>query len=142
MGKLLVMGALAVAAENLVETRVRLLHPGECIPLDVGFKQLDHNWAWVNVVNGEIVSAVLACPCHGMVQIVRLVSDGKHSLVSLLREVIRECSRRGFKGYIVWLDPERNEEQQLMRIFERAEAVVTESRLHAVAGSLEKLERF
>lgn len=142
MGKLLQMGALALAARELIDTGVRLLRRGEHLPLDVGFKNLDPDWVWVNLVNGEIVAAVLACPCHGMVEIVRLVAIRQHSLVPLLRQVVRDCHRRGFAGYIVWLDPERAGEQKLMRILERAGAVVTGERLHAVAGPLDKLERY
>lgn len=136
-------GSLARAALGLVYTGVRMLHPGEKIPLDVGLPNPDPDWTWVLLHNGVIEAALLACPCHGIVQMVRLVSKAPPRLLSrLLRQVVRDCRLRGYAGYIVWLDQSRKEEQGLLRILRRGGAIVAPGLHICVGGDLERVGRY
>jgi hypothetical protein len=133
------MSALAQFVDCLTETSVRLLKPGEHVPLDIGFTNPDPDWTWVQLENGEMTAALLACPCHGMVQLVRLI--GRAS-TRLLRQCIRNCNDRGHSGFMVWLDENVPSEKRLLRILTRAGAVVYPSNSKCVGIGSAQLGRW
>lgn len=133
------MNALAQYVDCLTETSVRLLKPGEYVPLEIGFTNPDPDWTWVQIENGVMTAALLACPCHGMVQLVRLVGTAS---TRLLRQCVRNCSDRGYAGFIVWLDPSVPACSKLLRILKRAKATVVESRHLCVGISATELRKW
>lgn len=137
---LLSLMLLDIIAE-ITTVQVRRLRQGEALPsrLFVGFANLDRNWTWVQTENGDIKAVLLACPCHGMVQIVRLVGTVSPRL---LRAFIRDCHAAGYSGVIAWLDPNDETGARILRVFKEAGAIV-DDRLHLCVGvSLDKLREW
>lgn len=133
------MSTLAQYVDYLTETSVRLLKSGERVPLEIGFANPDPDWTWIQMENGVMTAVLLACPCHGLVQLVRLVG---RATPRLLRQCVRNCGDRGYSGFIVWLDEGVQSEARLLKILQRAGAVVYPSNSKCVGISASQLGRW
>ena len=117
-----------ICAERTVTAR--LLRPGEKLPEGMvhGIEwlgQLNEQWVWVAIEQGQIVGVLLAAPVHGIALIMKLNMSPqapKTALVPLLRRFLADAKRRHLKGYITWFDEKQYAERKLLKIAERAGA--------------------
>ena len=93
---------------------------GDTLPddLETGMEKfiIDPEWAWI-VKDGDRIDGFLAaCPCHGTVNVIRLVMRKRcrfGALPALLRKFRDDCAERGYLGMFAFLDSERAEENRL-----------------------------
>jgi hypothetical protein len=108
--------------------RARLMRSGEVIPpsLEAGFdilNQLDPDWVWVLDVDGTIKGILVASPCHGAAMIWRIVvapGSSQAALLRLLRAFLRDCRKRGLRGYLTFISLSREPEKRLAAILEHS----------------------
>ena len=108
--------------------KARLLRAGEVIPshLEAAFDllgQIDHDWIWVLDVDGTIKGILVASPCHGAAMIWRIVvspGSSQMALGRLLRAFLRDCRKRGIKGYLTFVSLSREPERRLASILEHS----------------------
>lgn len=106
----------------------RLMKAGEVIPssLEAAFDilgMLDPEWVWVLAVDGLIKGVLIASPCHGAAALWRLsVEKGQSNMAvgRLLRAFLRDCRKRGVKGYLTFLTQGRPAEDRLASILEHS----------------------
>ena len=112
------------------EVTVRNMRFGESVPTELelvhGFV-LDYAWVWVLEVRGKVLGALYVAPAHGIAILMRvclLPTAPSWSLGRLLRKMLEDIDKRGYKGYAVCLDPDRPEEQKLLRVVARAKGKI------------------
>lgn len=106
----------------------RLLRAKEVIPsnLEAAFDllgQIDPDWVWVLERDGNIAGILVASPCHGAVLIWRIVvspGSSQMALGRLLRAFLRDCRKRGVKGYLSFVSLSREPEKRLAAMMEHA----------------------
>jgi len=129
--------SIDVASEvrNLRETDVVPL--GFAGPFPAGWK-FDCEWAWVAIKDETLVGLLLAGPCHGIVMIQRVSMRPGHPgvLLALFRRFFRDCSSRGLRGYISYVNFTVGEQKKLLRLAVRAHAVVFTEPIVSFGGSL------
>lgn len=130
-------------------TEVRNLKAGERLPQDlcIGFPsdwEFDPEWTWVAVEADEIVAFMLGAPCHGVAQMIMLSARKGFGTVlpRVLRAFLRDCSERGFRGYMVHLNHDKPEQYKLMKIAQRAGGIVLPSRIICVGGKIVDAMRY
>ena len=118
------------------------MRQGEIVPLPLGFQRLDPDWTWVVTQQGDIVGAVLAAPCHGLVMLVRVVMLPGHGklLPRLLRHCVKAWLHRGYSSYIIYLGSE-GADRKIRRILGKSVAVEVPQQT-LVGGSLPHLEKY
>jgi hypothetical protein len=118
---------------------VRHPHPVEKIPDwvldDMVLPAMDPEWVWFATDGPTIKAVLIASPCHGLVQLQRLVvAPGSH--LSVVKELFHSASKdvreRGYKLFIVYADPLREEEARLLALA-RTFGAIESSRPHVVA---------
>lgn len=90
------------------------------------FPSLDPEWAWFAVGGGRIEGVLIASPCHGLVQLHRLVvAPGSPMSVAraLLTTGLKEVRKRGYKHFLVYANPLRAEEARLLALARSVGAV-------------------
>jgi hypothetical protein len=128
---------------------VRTLREDEDFPshLDTGFEQMEvmKSFCWVAENEGKIVGILMAAPCHGIVFLVRLRVEktAPVSATSLLfRKCVRDCHKRGLKGYFTFVDPSREAERRMISICHRAKGYQVPSVQVGLVGRIEDAARF
>lgn len=123
---------------------VRNLILGEELPdlLKTGFETgacTDTSWIWVVEREGQIVASLIACPAHIVVILLRLVATpDAHPLDvrALLLKATLDIKERGYNGYMVWADPNRQNEKSLIDIVIASGGVQLPGTQVACAGRL------
>ena len=128
---------------------VRTLRPDEPMPqhMNTGFEQMEvmKDFVWIAEEDNKIVGSLLASPCHGLIFFVRLrvVDDASTMTVPLLfRHAIRDCTKRGFKGYFTYVDPSLDAERRFIPICQKAGGIQVTAIQVGLVGSLEKAARY
>ena len=127
---------------------IRLRHRGEILPdgLKTEFEllgQVDHNWHWLIEHNGEVIAQILASNCHGMLLILRMTRIPVTTFIPptwamlALRRVLRDAKERGCLGFMVMLEDRHPVEAKLMRIAQKAGAIIQPFYGAVIAGSVE-----
>jgi hypothetical protein len=122
----------------------RLLRPGEVIPseLEAAFDllgQLDPDWVWVLDCAGTIKGVLVASPAHGVAMIWRIsiAKDASNmALVRILRRFLKDCRKRGIRGLLTAVSPNRDSEKRLASIMVHAGCRQLEGDLVMVVGKL------
>jgi hypothetical protein len=84
---------------------------------------MDPEWVWVLDVDGTINGVLVASPAHGVAMIWRLVvkpGSSRMALGRLLRAFLRDCRKRGIRGYLTILTSGRENEERLASILEHS----------------------
>jgi hypothetical protein len=123
---------------------VRNYKIGEDLPeqLRTGFesgKCTDPAWIWVVERDGRIVASLIACPAHIVVILLRIVATpDAHPLDvrALLLKATLDIKARGYNGYMVWADPNRQNEKSLIDIVLASGGVQLPGTQVACAGRL------
>ena len=109
---------------------VRTLLASETFPegFNSGFEKMPimKNWVWIAEEDGEVAAVLLGAPMHGLAYLMRLcVRDGapESTAFRLLRRVMRDCSQRGYKGYLFHIDPTIETMRRLIPMCKRAGGV-------------------
>jgi hypothetical protein len=102
------------------------------------------DWAWLAESENQPVGILLAAPCHGLVYMMRLCLAESNPAVGflLLRACMRECHKRGFKGYFTHLNPMHASEGQMIPMCKKAGGFTLTIPQVMIAGSIEKAARF
>lgn len=84
--------------------------------LNTGYEKMPvmKNWVWVAEDDDETVGVLLAAPMHGLVylMVVRVKSDDAAAVfLGLLRQCFKDCIDRGYKGFLMHVDPTKIEAQ-------------------------------
>jgi hypothetical protein len=135
-----------IATEHI---EVRNLERGERIPVELygGFPlewNFDCDWSWVALVDGVIRGYILAGTVQGVVMIMVIKAEDKHTVVlpRLLRTFLRDCLSRGYTGWMVHLNHEKPEQGKLMRIAKKAGAIIFPFKIVCVGGRIEDAARW
>lgn len=83
------------------------------------FPMLDCQWVWLATSGMDIHAVLVASPCHGLVQLHRLVVAPGAPLASVrtvINTAAKELKGRGFKHFMVFANPLRTEENKLLAI--------------------------
>lgn len=83
-------------------------------------------WVWVAEKDGEVFGVLMGAPMHGLVYLMRLcIRDGAASATAflLLRAFMRETTKRGFKGYVMHIDPTGAVDRKMIPLVKRAGGV-------------------
>jgi hypothetical protein len=102
---------------------------GNCMP----------EWYWVVERDGKIVASLIAAPAHIVVILLRLVAtpDAEpFDVRSLLLRATIDIKARGYNGYMVWADPNRQNEKSLIDIVIASGGVQLPGTQVACAGKL------
>jgi hypothetical protein len=106
--------------------KIRNLVLGEELPerLRTGYEtgQCDDRWIWVAERDGKPVAILVTAPAHIVVILVRIVAteDALSTDVgALILKARREVRKRGYKGYVVWVDPTRETESSMIGIIRK-----------------------
>lgn len=115
--------------------------------LDTGFEQMPvmKDFVWVAENHGQITGALLASPCHGLIFFVRVRTqpDAPAMTVPLLfRRAVRDCVKRGFKGYFTYIDPNRSAERAFIPVCRKAGGIQVTSLQVGLVGRLEDAARY
>lgn len=97
---------------------VRHPYAAEPLPtLDIG-PSPDPDWVWLLIRDGAIAGLLVACPCHGIALIMRVIALGIHEGVTLplLRAAAQEVKNRGYEYFAVIADPTRPSERRLAEL--------------------------
>jgi len=81
-------------------------------------------------VDGNINGVLVASPCHGAAMIWRVVvapGSSQMALGRLLRAFLRDCRKRGVRGYVTFLSLSGEAQQRLATILEHAGGKVIQS---------------
>jgi L-amino acid N-acyltransferase YncA len=124
--------------------KARLLRAKEVIPveLEAAFDilgQIDHEWVWVLERDGKIAGILVASPCHGAAMIWRVVvspGSSQMALGRLLRAFLRDCRKRGVKGYLTFVSLSREPEKRLASILEHAGGKIFQRDMVMIASPL------
>jgi hypothetical protein len=79
------------------------------------------DWCWLAEENGKALGALLAAPAHGVLFLMRLYTiDGAPTEVttSLLLQCLSDADKRGYQGFLTYVNPQREAEGKLMMIAE------------------------
>lgn len=102
---------------------VRNLRANEDWPEDLfmGFNgpALEREWCFVVEHHGSVVGALLTCPMHGQLFLIRVAMQRKAPLMALralLKATFETARLRGLQGYLTLLDPTVREGGALMGI--------------------------
>jgi hypothetical protein len=128
---------------------VRTLREDEPFPqhLGTGFEAMPvmKSFCWVAEHEGRIVGMLMAAPCHGLAFFVRLRVDkgAPISVTSILfRKCIKDCEKRGLKGYFTFIDPSLDLERRMISICHRAKGFQIPSMQVGLVGRIEDAARF
>lgn len=109
--------------------RARTLRDGEGIPegFSTGYENMPimRDWIWIAEDKGP-VGVLLAAPCHGLVYMMRLCTkeDANSAIaVVLLRACMKDCNKRGFRGYFFHVDTSKGSERAMISICRKAGGV-------------------
>lgn len=127
----------------------RTLAEGEQFPqhLNTGFEDMPvmNSFCWVAETGQRIVGALLAAPCHGLIFIVRLKIEEYAPAITaslLLRSLMRDSERMGFKGFFTFIDPSRETERVLLGICRKAGGKQLENLQVPLVGALNVAARY
>lgn len=112
------------------------LKEGENWPL----LDLDPDWVWTHSTDGVIDGMLIAAPCHGIAFLWRLKilpTAPRTALLSLLRACLHDLRARGYLGFLLAADVERETEKRLARIALKAGATIV-SAATMICGSVEQ----
>jgi hypothetical protein len=128
--------------------RVRTLTKGEALPpgFHTGYELMPimEDWAWI-AENGEPVGVLLAAPCHGLVYMMRVcVKEGANPATAaiLIRACMRDCEKRGVKGYFFHVSTLSQVERDLIPICRKAGAVQVPIPQVLLVGAVDRAARF
>lgn len=79
----------------------------EKLPVMTGIEHFDPDWIWLY---GS--SILIAAPAHDSVILLRLIRFGEMPALwmhRLLREVSRECLKRGYRRWLTWIGDDEKE---------------------------------
>lgn len=107
-------------------TTIRHLGEGEPTPFllkEFANLKLDGQWAYLaENEQGKVVGALLTANVHGLLAILRLITDEEApptTALRLLRAAFRESRERGLLGAVTLLEPRRPVERKLGKLLER-----------------------
>jgi hypothetical protein len=124
--------------------RVRNLREGEAMPegFHTGYEHMPVMRDWVWLAEGEETLAILlAAPCHGLVYFMRLCvkkGAGRATATILIRACMKECDRRGFKGYFFHVSGASQVERSLIPIVRKAGGVQITQPQMMLAGPIDE----
>jgi len=128
--------------------RVRTLEKGEKLPegFATGFEAMPvmEDWAWI-AEDGGPVGVILAAPCHGLVYMMRVcVKAGANRAAAaiLIRACMRDCDKRGMKGYFFHVSTMSQVERDLIPICRKAGAVQIPIPQVLLVGAVDRAARF
>lgn len=128
---------------------VRTLREEEDFPahLETGFENMPvmKSFCWVAEHDGRIIGILMAAPCHGLVFLVRVKIKDKAPIATaslLFRKCVRDCNERGFKGYLTYIDPQRESERRMIPICRKAGGFQIQDVQVGLVGSFEKAARY
>jgi len=105
------------------DVTVRHLILNEALPdgLRTGYEKgaCDPSWIWLAESNGAAVGILVTAPAHVLVILMRMVIlDGAPTITAykLLAQGFREMKERGYKGYVMWVNPTQEREQRILRL--------------------------
>lgn len=110
-------------------TKARLLRIGEPLPatLNIEFPSIDPIWTWVVDGHYGIEGCLIAAPGPGIAILLKLSTVPAASstvIVKLLRKSLTDMANRGYRGYLVCLDPAHPLEAKLATIAIKARGLV------------------
>jgi len=127
---------------------VRTLREGESIPqgFSTGYEAMPimADWCWV-AENGEPQGVLLAAPCHGLVYMMRVCTkEGANPATAaiLIRACMKDCERRGFKGYFFHVSGITQVERDLIPVVRKAGGVQITLPQMMLVGSIAKAAKF
>jgi hypothetical protein len=127
--------------------RVRNLREGEAMPegFYTGYEHMPvmRDWAWV-AEGEEILAILLAAPCHGLVYFMRLCvkqGAGRITAMALIRGCMRDCEKRGFKGYFFHVSGMSQVERSLIPIVRKAGGVQITQPQMMLVGPIDEAAR-
>jgi hypothetical protein len=131
-------------------TSVRTLRPGESMPdgFETGFENMPilSNWVWVSEEEEEFTGILMCGPCHGLVYFMRLcIKPGasKMTALLLLRGMLKDCTKRGYRGFFMHVDPTGEEvNRQLIPLCKRAGGFQINRPQVMLTGSVQRAARF
>ena len=111
-----------------MSVEIRHFVKGEYLPQDLrtdfeSGAMCDEQWIWVAVRGNIPVAILVAAPAHIVAIVLRLVACGNAESTdvrSLLVTFVAEIKKRGYLGYLTWLDPTKERELALMKIIRMA----------------------
>jgi hypothetical protein len=118
-----------IFGEELPEMLRTGFEGGNCMP----------EWYWVVERDGKIVASLIAAPAHIVVILLRLVAtpDAEpFDVRALLLRATIDIKARGYNGYMVWADPNRQNEKSLIDIVIASGGVQLPGTQVACAGRL------
>lgn len=126
---------------------VRTLREGEPIPegFNTGFENMPvmREWAWIAESDCP-VGVLLAAPCHGLVYMMRIcIKEGSNPAVAvvLIRACMKDCEKRGFKGYFFHVTTMTEVERTLIPIVRKAGGVQIPLPQLMLVGPIDKAVR-
>jgi hypothetical protein len=109
---------------------VRTLLASDAFPVgfNTGFENMPvmKSFVWVAEEDNETAGVLLAAPMHGLIYILRLcIRAGAPSGTApiLLRGFMRDALKRGFRGYILHVDPTQGIGGRLIPIVKKAKGI-------------------
>jgi hypothetical protein len=136
------------SGQHMIE--VRTLMASDTFPegFSTGYERMPvmKSWVWVAEEDGDTAGVLMAAPMHGLVYMMRLcIRPGapRATAVRLLRTCMRDCEKRGFKGYWMHVDPTGEEvNRKMIPIVRRAGGVQLHVPQVLLAGSISAAARF
>jgi hypothetical protein len=128
---------------------VRTLRACDAFPegLNTGFEQMPvmKSWCWVAEEDNEVAGLLLAAPMHGLVYIMRLcIREGAPPATAflLLRGFLRDTAERGFKGFLMHIDPTGAVDRKMIPLVKRAKGIQILIPQVMLVGSIEQARKF
>lgn len=102
---------------------VRTLMASDSFPegFETGYEKMPvmKSWCWVAEENGDAAGVLLAAPMHGIayLMVIRVHPKAPNmTLLLLLRQCMRDCVKRGFKGFCLHIAPTAEDGENMRKM--------------------------